>query len=276
MKTNPEISELLEKMISGDISPMEKQELLELIERDDDVQQEYLLRQNIEKAIQNRDVMDLRKQLEAITHNRRDKSTLEEPLPLYRNWYVAAAILVVLTGITVILAQFLPDNQRYAGNSTSTIQKLTNQEVSNQDKTDQGNNEMVIADEGNKDVLSIEQSNNVHDSDRQNSANRVLANNYLESSYFESFIDNFRSETVIIISPQPNETYPIGAEVNFRWVQNVSDSVMIRIFNNKEENIYSVNAIQDFKLNLNLEPGLYYWKLETEKDLLFMNKFFIK
>lgn len=271
--TNLEISELLEKFILGDISPIDKEVIEKLIEEDEEVRDEFILRQKIEKAIGNKNVIDLRNQLEAITYNKRDKNIIKEPRPLYKSWYFAAALIILLCAIAFIMVQYLPASQNMdhiIAKSQKSNDLLRQTEENIALGNGEGDNEST-----NLNVLSIEQQSNSNNK-LPNDTDKILSNNFIESPYFESFIDDFRTETIIIISPQPNESYPVGADIHFRWVQNISDSLIIRIFNNQEENIYSVNATQEFKLNMNLDHGLYYWKLETEKDLLFMNRFFVR
>lgn len=276
MKTKKEISELLEKLINQDINQEEKSAIEGMINENSAIREEYLVRKRIDQAIRNTDVIRLRAKLKKLMQNNEEDNKLEEPKVPYFKWYHVAATIVILIGISLVFHNYykLEKTQlsefQETENSTNRNKDIQNFEISPSP---------IEESRTNDDLIHLNTQNQEQDQNEKieiHQQETLYASNFEESAYFESYIDNFRSESVVIISPQPDESYPKGAEINFRWVRNVNDSIMIRIFNNTEGNICSVYAIQDFKLDLSLAPGLYYWKLETENDLLYMNKFFVR
>ena len=50
----------------------------------------------------------------------------------------------------------------------------------------------------------------------------------------------------------------------------------VQILNNREENVARVDQINDkFRFRGGLEPGLYYWTLENERDVVDFGKFYV-
>ena len=94
---------------------------------------------------------------------------------------------------------------------------------------------------------------------------------YLE----EMLSDVSRSETVTVLSPEIGQKYKDG--LSFIWEGTGDETVYVKILNNQGDELYSL-ATQGRKLQFNekLSAGLYYWKLESEDDLLFVGKFLVE
>lgn len=94
--------------------------------------------------------------------------------------------------------------------------------------------------------------------------------------YLEEIItDVYRSDSIRLISPA------IGAvcdhEITFQWEGTAGETVSLIILNNLGEEQYrETTSDQQWVCNKNLSPGLYYWKLETEDELLKVGKFLIR
>lgn len=94
----------------------------------------------------------------------------------------------------------------------------------------------------------------------------------------ESMLDtHYRSAGIQIISPVNNSTFNAGNDINFAWKPAPQGSVTLKIINNKNEVAYDYKVSGgEFVFNQKLAPGLYYWKLENQKDLLCIGKFLVK
>lgn len=96
----------------------------------------------------------------------------------------------------------------------------------------------------------------------------------------EIMIDSrYRSSGIQIISPLNNTNCAAGSNIVFSWTPPVQGSLTLKIINNKNAVVYEyplgVNGCE-FVFKQNLSPGLYYWKLENQDDLLHIGKFFVK
>jgi hypothetical protein len=85
----------------------------------------------------------------------------------------------------------------------------------------------------------------------------------------------FRNETIKVNSPANNST--LIDNIIFAWESFTDKPSQLKILSNHNEVIfeYTIQANQ-FVLKEILPPGLYYWKLENQTDLLYVGKFFIE
>lgn len=102
--------------------------------------------------------------------------------------------------------------------------------------------------------------------------------------YYEEWInENVRSLNNIVekvLSPELGDTIKTPAiNFNFRLKENIP--VRLIVLDNSEDEIESVQLIQtdnlDYKFKLKtstLKSGLYYWKIEDEREVLFVSKFY--
>ena len=103
----------------------------------------------------------------------------------------------------------------------------------------------------------------------------LIADNFSESANMKDLMKiEFRSSAIQVLSPSNGET--VKQPVIFKWNNN-NEPVRIKILTNKE--VISTTATvtgSTFTLFKKLTAGLYYWKLETENELLFIGKFIVK
>jgi len=103
----------------------------------------------------------------------------------------------------------------------------------------------------------------------------LLADNFTESSNLEDLVHGeFRSTTIEVLAPTVGQK--VQQPILFKW-KTFEENVMIKILNNKERILFShVVDGNSYTYKKKLPPGLYYWKLETDKDLLHIGKFLVK
>jgi len=86
---------------------------------------------------------------------------------------------------------------------------------------------------------------------------------------------NARSASVKIISPQNGQNFQ--KEVFFQWENQENKPFYLKIYSNRGVELFSsrVDTTQ-FVLTKKIDPGLYYWKLESDDELLYLGKFFVR
>lgn len=109
--------------------------------------------------------------------------------------------------------------------------------------------------------------------------NRWLADAFTPSPQIENFINHpFRSNTITEwLSPPDSCKNP--DRLLFQWKATQDENLSLKLLNNKEQIVYHAPMNNGFTLilrDLRLKPGLYYWKVETETDLIRVGKFIIK
>ncbi len=116
--------------------------------------------------------------------------------------------------------------------------------------------------------------------DQQNSQAASVKNpeDFRASYNLESLVEtNFRSNSIKVIAPRTTQSYTIGQVISFNFVNSINETLFIKVLNNKERNIFTTDFTgNQYKLTKKLQPGLYYWKLETEDDLLYVGKFLVE
>lgn len=103
-----------------------------------------------------------------------------------------------------------------------------------------------------------------------------FADNFEISPTLESLVNSVpRSTSISVHSPKIGEKVKRG--IAFDWAVDEAGVLRLKIFSNRGKELYSFARLKSRLLfNGALKPGLYYWKLEDEKDLLYVGKFFVE
>lgn len=99
------------------------------------------------------------------------------------------------------------------------------------------------------------------------------AANFEPSPNLEDLISEaYRSGEIELLSPTLETQY--HGKMHFRWKTAYGGSIYLKILNHQEEPLYQYETAQsEFSFTQPLPPGLYYWKLETDEELLQVGKF---
>ena len=281
MAGNENTRKLFEKFVSNEISEEEKQSLNSMLSSNPELREEFELWKQIDRSLKKTDTIDLRNQLaEIVSSNYKDKKTAESWRTILKNKYSIAAVIILI----VVSAYSL-----YHITNRQNLNVLTkNDTISNPDKNIKNlNNTYYTSDTSENEVkaIKIPTSEKTSGNEQEELAtqdkedvtnNNLLAMNYTESSYFESYIGDTRSINFEIIIPDHAARFKKGDEIVFNWNTIAKDNIYLIILNNKEEEVYN-NIIDNipFTISKSLTPGLYYWKVETEDDLLHFDKFYV-
>lgn len=261
------IRELFEKYTDGEISEAENEYLTSVLSTNSLLREEFELWKKIDKSIRKSKSIELRQKL---------KTIVSEPSQQYKSgrfrktllkkWYSIAAIFVIVfvSGYSVYYFTTQDQGQQFTGNVTDT--------------TSQKNASTIISDSSNitKDQLKKSMTESIpNDSDFKD--DKLLAMNFQESTYLESSIGQIRSEDIEIVSPEHSFQYKKDDSIVFDWNISATENIYLIILNNKEKVLYNLKIdSKPYILTQKLVPGLYYWKLETDDDLLHIDKFYIK
>lgn len=97
---------------------------------------------------------------------------------------------------------------------------------------------------------------------------------YVEYEYEIGTINRSFDYSLQVVSPQIGENILEGP--HFQWLTDYNGTVYLEIFSNKDSLLFStLIANKQLHFTKNLVPGLYYWKLKSENDLLYLGKFFV-
>jgi hypothetical protein len=102
-----------------------------------------------------------------------------------------------------------------------------------------------------------------------------FADNFIPSPNLDNVITSeFRSSSFKVLSPGIGET--VKSPVMFRW-NSIGRPVTLKILSNTETTILT-STVNDsiFITSKKIVPGVYYWKLEENDELLYLGKFVIR
>jgi hypothetical protein len=100
--------------------------------------------------------------------------------------------------------------------------------------------------------------------------------NFVENPVLEDMITNgYRSSNLVVVSPQIGMT--VHSPLRFSWTGERGGTVDVRIMNNEGKIEFSIRTKNSGTLlNQHLKPGLYYWKIESKNELLYVGKFLVR
>lgn len=111
--------------------------------------------------------------------------------------------------------------------------------------------------------------------DRNIDQTPLLADNFDISPNLEDLVETeFRSVSIDVITPANGDV--VQTPVRFAW-KNSDGAMTLKVLTNKELTVIKTTVSgNSYTVNKKLAPGLYYWKLETKKELAYVGKFYIK
>jgi len=107
-------------------------------------------------------------------------------------------------------------------------------------------------------------------------SSELVADNYSPYPDLEDMVNvHFRSSALQITSPLADQA--TGKSILFAWNPGSAGKVTLKIVDNKGEEIFSASAENNsYRFSGALKPGLYYWKLESDDELLHVGKFAVR
>lgn len=104
---------------------------------------------------------------------------------------------------------------------------------------------------------------------------RSPASHYRVNPNLENMIGSrVRSGLFEVLGPENGSV--IKEPIHFSWKKTLKNPYTLKIVNNKNQVLYMypVQGVS-FDFNETLSSGLYYWKLESQNELIYVGKFFI-
>lgn len=108
-----------------------------------------------------------------------------------------------------------------------------------------------------------------------NGSKPEIAENFTPSPNLEDLVgESYRAYSTEVLSPENGRNY--NGAIDFRWESDYEGPLVLKILNNKEKVVGEFVVLENqLHFKENLPPGLYYWKLETEDELLYIGKFYV-
>ena len=105
----------------------------------------------------------------------------------------------------------------------------------------------------------------------------LLADHYKPNDVLETFVDrHYRSAAVEVISPGNTDT--LLSPIVFKWKETeAAQAFTVIVVDNKNDEVWR-GTTKGFSVTFDhkLKPGLYYWMLKSDGDMLSVGKFFVR
>src|SRR5208283_983564 len=108
------------------------------------------------------------------------------------------------------------------------------------------------------------------DSSSKGTGKSLLSDNYAVSPELEGLIGvHYRSSDIEVESPTVGER--IHGKIAFKWAWSEKEKVILKIVNNKGKEVVFAQTNENwYQYSGTLDRGLYYWRLETADELLYV------
>lgn len=137
-------------------------------------------------------------------------------------------------------------------------------------------NPAIEKDQKGNEPFMEEENNESPSEEHKNTQPELIAMDFTPSEELENQVGEiYRSDDIEIDGPLNEERFKTGQTISLRWSNTNSDAIVIKVFDNRENLILLRNGAKSPYRIGDLKPGLYYWKLETEDDLIHVGKFFV-
>ncbi len=102
----------------------------------------------------------------------------------------------------------------------------------------------------------------------------LYAANFVPSESMELLLgDQLRSTGLELVSPAIEKVESWKEGIDFQWTGFAEAGLSIQLENNRGDRLYEQPVVAlKHTVRMELEPGIYYWRLESEEDLLMVGR----
>lgn len=108
-----------------------------------------------------------------------------------------------------------------------------------------------------------------------------VAANFEKSPAFESLMRQTYQSNLFISEVHPHNEQRFEGVIEFRWqlqedYAETAGKIELQIMNNKEQQLYTYPTTDNrFVFDEKLAPGVYYWALLSEKEMIYLGRFYV-
>lgn len=279
--------ELIWRYLDGEITGDKLLKLKEDIEANPHLRKMLAEQIDINSALSQSDVIELRKKLKIIHRSLKPGVSASFSIPGTLKWYLTAASFALLITSGYILYNIFGTKMGILSKQTNNGFFVTNDssELTPVDSSGHFNNVYAVNDEvlnrknqsdANEELVDAKRSEineNSEPGDKKLTTVMFEENPMLESLLINSYRSN---ENLEILSPELDEMFLSDEIIIFEWNQTL-DAARLKILNNRAVTVFEINIKgKYFKLEQELGIGVYYWKLNSNDENLFTGKFIVR
>ena len=282
MKNKTKYIEYVWKFLEGELSGEELKIFKDELKTNHELNRVCEEQSAIFKALQKTETIELRKQLSNIVQEPKAPYNVRTSFNSRMLLYLAAASVVIILSLGYVILNFIVNDNRSNVDS--------NKQIAGNDIQDEIVEENQISADGYIYDPSNDQNNDSNlqfypvigyfdtATDKKTIYDELLAVVYQENPMLESLLDlTYRSDLIDLYLPEPEQSYTFDDTIVFYWKPDVDTSLYLTISNNRSiEIFYTKLKGKHLVFNQKLSPGLYYWKINTDRENLFNGKIVIK
>ena len=279
--------ELIWRYLDGEISGNELQELKKEIAANPHLQKVLAEQIDINAALSQSDVIELRKKLRIIHRSLIPGVSASFSIPGTLKWYLTAASFALLITSGYILYNIFgtksgiftkqTNNGFFVANDSSETTPVYS---SNRFNNVYALNDGVLNKKNQRDTNEelVDAKKNEINENPKSSHKKLIGIVFEENPMLESLlIYDYRSNVDFeILSPESGEIFLLNEAIIFKW-NSALEASQLKIMNNRAVTVFESDVKGDyFKLDQELDVGIYYWKLNSSDENLFTGKFIVK
>lgn len=243
MNERKKYPELIDRFNAGELEGQELTRFLELLKENPSLQREVKLDKEISNLLKDEDLLDLRKKILSV--QRKNPGNQKNLIYL-----IAASVLLLISVGLFIITQF-PGRQKSLPVNVTKVDSAGSQEFKTRPPASSEKKEK-----------------------------NLLSSNYTPDPVLESLSGTMtRSGIFLLLHPKPAQVFGRDGEILFSWQAQPGKNIILRILNNKGKQVleYNLNDKQKLKVSLKqLLPGLFYYKILEEDEILVVGKFTVR
>ncbi|MEI6899930.1 MAG: hypothetical protein WCL00_08630 [Bacteroidota bacterium] len=267
MDTNRQLAEWIVKYNADELDGKELETFSAKLKTNPELRREMRVERDLTRALKERDVINLRKKMQKAR-----PASDDSRLFAYLNWFIAACITALLIMLVHELYEFDRNTKMILEPIHASLrakQLHPDREVifPNQAEIDQATVDSMVAREARG------------DSSIRMAAIAMYSGLFAPLPAYERLVgDIYRGSDFKLIHPEINETFKSTEKILFKWKMNDPYPIKIILNDHNGARISITKQIEDntYLLGPISTPGLYYYKIMDNDDMIYIGRFRIK
>jgi hypothetical protein len=254
MSDREKLHEWIDRFNDNDLSGEELERFLEMLKTDPRLRAEVRLDKELNSILAEEDEIEFRRKILDVMKKRSPGQQ--------RNWLLMAAMFLVLAGMVALFFW--------------AVRKPLRQDEKNQPFTSTDTINRTV-----RPVPAFPRKDNMRPGSHTPQEKReLLADNFTPNPAFENMLGTtVREGGITMLKPDNGLTFHHRSVIRFEWKKTEGRAVRIQIVDPSGRQALNVENITHSWLEVpadSLPPGLYYYKVVVEDELVHLGKFFVR
>ena len=267
MNENEKLPEWIYRFNNTELKGKELEKFLAMMEKDPSLRKEVRLEKELTEALTEKEIILLRKKLQ------KAKSFKEiEPYTYYLYFLAACAVILI-----IMLIQAITEFNTATRKALEPLQALNRSSWGKPSNGEMMNPDQMEIDKATIDSILAREGRG--DSSIRKQIRAMMAAKYSPFPEYEGLVGEInRANDFRLLSPQMNEKFRNDEEIQFIWETSSFHPITIIITDNHGLKVKERSSIKEKSVSLGpfSSPGLYYFKIIEDDDLIYFGKLTIR